>query len=104
MNEVDEEMKKYMQALQKERSKNAVAWTESYGSCIEGRPQGSAKSLVHFYDNICSFTFVNDFLNSNSLGKKYAISTEAFPQSVCRDLANKKKTMWLTMGSFMTQH
>lgn len=104
MNAADEKMKVFMEALQKERSKDAVVWTEAYGSCVEGRPQGSAGSLTHFYDQLCGFSMINNFLNSNSQGKKYAISSESFPQSMCVNLANQKKSMWMTMGSFMMQN
>lgn len=103
MNAVDAAMKKFMESLQDERNKDVVAWTETYGSCVEGRPQGEKASLAAFYDNLCGMTFVSDFLNTNTLGKKYTISSDTFPQAMCVNLAVKKKKMWMTMGSFLMQ-
>lgn len=59
-------MKEYMQNLNKIRNKNPTEWMNEYNSCILGKGGKTDKSLSYFYDNICSFSFVSDFLNSHS--------------------------------------
>lgn len=43
-------------------------------------------------------------MNSNTKGRNIAVSTEAFPQTECKNLVEKKKKMWTTMGGFLLQN
>lgn len=103
MNEADAKVKQYMQQLQHYRDKDPVAWTQAYGSCILGKGDETQKSLAYFYDTICQFSRISNFLDSNSQNRKFGISSDAYPQKICTLVAQKKKNAWMNLGNSLMQ-
>lgn len=88
-----------MKQLQKSRDKNAIAWTENYGKCLYGQTEKDV-SVSNIYNQICQPTYIIHFLNKNQ--EKPIISHKnVFPQTHCKDTANKKMLGWEKMASFM---
>lgn len=96
MNEADKKMTEYMRGLQKFRSKDTIAWTQTYMSCIARDPK---ENLTSFYNQICEFSFVSNFLNNNSEKKAIITTTEAYPDQTCLKLAQKNIAKWKNMGA-----
>lgn len=103
LNESDKKMREYMEQLNKIRDKDPVAWTEAYGSCILGKGWETKKSLAYFYDNLCGFTFVPSFLNSEKPEQPFFTSSDAFPQTICQQLIERKKNAWMNLGETLMQ-
>ena len=96
MNEVDTSMREYMQKLQSVRSKDAVAWSQEYSSCIG--PTANKSTLVSFYGELCSPLFISNLLNKNTSGNPVIATTDGYPQRLCNDIAQKKIDMWTKVG------
>lgn len=91
-NKADKDIKKYMQQLQKNREPDPTKWIEDIHQCTE--------KIKSIYDNICNFNTLNARLNENK-DKQYIISVYAFPQTLCKPLAEKKTLGWYYMGTIM---
>ena len=99
MNEADESIKKYMQSLQKNRSKDALAWQENIRACIHGSPTNPGKSVKEIYREICNYPAMVEFLNNNSTKKAVISTTTSLPQSACDELVKRKITAWEKLGN-----
>lgn len=96
MNEADKKMTEYMRSLQGLRSKDVTAWTKEYMSCISPDVKDN---LTTFYNQICEFSFVSNFLNDNSEKKTIITTTEAYPDQTCVKLAQQNIKKWQNMGA-----
>lgn len=103
MNEADENIKKYMKELQKNRNTDNVAWTENMTACIHGSPKSKAQSIKEIYTDICNFTNILTLLNNNSQWKVILGTTEFLPQKACHDIASKKIKAWDILGKNFMQ-
>lgn len=100
MNDLDKKTKEYMKQLQKSRDKNAVAWTENIRTCL--RDNGpEAITLSDAYRHICRFAFIQEFLNDNGSDRIMIGTTNAYPQRMCEEFAEKKIEAWETMGKHL---
>lgn len=97
MNKADEETKKFMQELQKQRSKDAVSWAKKITSCIDGSPEIQTKSVSELYSQICDFWYIEKLLNSAS-DKVIIGNTDAYPHTFCTNLSNQKIQAWKNLG------
>lgn len=91
-NKADLDIKKYMQQLSKKREPDPTKWIEEIHECTE--------KIKSIYDNICSFWTIETRLNEKK-DKQYIITTNAYPQELCRLLAKKKTLGWYYMGTIM---
>lgn len=100
MNKADEETKKFMQELQKQRSKDAVSWAKKITSCIDGSPEIQTKSVSELYGQICKFGYIENLLNSAGNSEIIA-NSDGYPHSFCTELSEKKITAWKNMGKYI---
>lgn len=91
-NKADKDIKSYMQKLSKKREPDPTKWIEEIHQCTE--------KIRSIYDNICSFWTIEKRLNENK-EKQYIITTNAYPQKLCRMLAEKKSLGWYYMWTIM---
>ncbi len=84
-NKIDTDITKYMRQLQKTREADPVKWVESINSCTE--------KIQGIYSQICGFGTLESKLNENK-DKLHITTTNAYPQTLCSDLASKKIAWW----------
>lgn len=89
--ELDDELLKEMQKLQKRRETNGLSWIEYINTTI--------KPLGEKYYDVC--TALGGDARLVSLWKKeqqQAATTSGFPQTYCTDLAQRKAVAWENMS------
>ncbi len=84
-NKVDTDISKYMKQLQKTREPDPIKWIDTINSCTN--------TIQKIYSQICEFGALESKLNEDKT-KPYITTTNAYPQVLCGELANRKIAWW----------
>lgn len=85
--------------LRELREKDPVKWTEDARKKIEFTSNETAQSFALRYKEVCKVDYIIGRLNAGE--KKWVISRETFPQSICDKMAEKKEKYWTNMADIL---
>ncbi len=97
--EIDKDALSYMCDLRELRKKDAVEWTEDLRKNLELTGPPESNPFAVRYRQVCNFSYIADRINTDN--KKWVVSTETYPQSICQRLADKKALSWDIMGKIL---
>jgi hypothetical protein len=95
LGQIDTDILKYMKKLQDTRNSDPVTWQSQISSCTE--------KIRDIYTNICDFGVIEGKLNAwkEKPDTTSIISTNVYPQQLCRELTTKKVEWWFFMQSMI---
>lgn len=108
---LDEETDKSMKELQNVRATDAQVWLDAVNQKIDGIPNGSI-GIEEQYHKICAEITEDESIYGKTIrdtviswtneeaekGNDYNLRIGSFPDTFCRDLAEKKTQAWRKLG------
>ncbi len=92
--EIDKEVMQYICKLRETREKNIIITSNDIRVTLEW----TATNIwfLQKYDQVCGFPYIQSHINTNE--KQWILTTETYPQTICKNIATSKKYAWKNLA------